>query len=148
MAQRQPGFEDIDPTKLGFGSLGGEGVEDHYDADVHQDKQGQGMHINVHCQQCGQKTRVDFTWDELIIASMKMVPVQYGWMYMEKYGRLTPNVGCANCKEWLPVLLTPDECEKYVRSGIAAQKIDPARIQQIAQSAAPQQQQFQGMQRR
>lgn len=148
MAQRQPGFEDIDPAKFGFGSLGGDGVEDHYGADVQQNQNGGGMHIDVHCQHCGQKTRVDFTWDELIIASMKMVPAQFGWVYNEQHGRLSPNVGCVSCKEWLPVLLTPDECERWVRAGIAAQKIDPERIKQIAQSAAPQQQQFQGVQRR
>lgn len=111
----------------GFGALGGLGAANHYSVNGRLAQDGSGMQFTVVCDNCGAKNNVTISWQELIIVGHARKP--NGWTYQN--GRLYPETGCANsgCGYLTTVQLTPDEAGKYVKSGVAAGKLDPRQVQ-------------------
>lgn len=124
-------FADVrgDIDKLGFGALGGAGAEHHDSVKTGLSKDGSGIDNQIRCEKCGKTLVVTTPWPELIFMSYARLPVNNSWVYHR--GHFMPNATCA-CGEPLRLAVTPDECQRHLKSGIAAQKIRPDQIQGFA----------------
>ncbi len=116
---------------LGAGILAGEGVEDHNKVRSKLAQDGSGFDYFLRCDHCGRKVAVTVPWGELIIMSQGALPGNNHWRHDGRNGCFAPSLPCSNCGDPLRLGLTPDECARNIKSGIAAQKITPQAIQQF-----------------
>jgi hypothetical protein len=137
-------FADMDSflRRQGAGALGGDGVEAFLTPEVRPTPSG--ISIGTKCESGDCSIQVDVTWPELVFIANQVAPPQ--WYYFQ--GHLRPHVGCPRCGKEVQVGLTPEECQKYVKSGIQAGRVSPQQVQQVAQAAQQQAMAQQGMGRR
>lgn len=126
-------FNDLDLSSFGLGALTGPGGEDHQASRTSQSPDGTGMRFEIKCDSCGSRQAIDVSWDELIFVSVGAAPPgnanSPAWAYNQRYGTLHPNTPCYQCgrKDTL-VMLTPDEANRHLRSGVAAGRVEPGYI--------------------
>lgn len=125
-------FADVrgDIDKLGFGALGGAGAEHHDAVKTGLSKDGTGIDNQIRCERCGKTLIVATPWPELIYMSYGKLPANQSWVY--HHGHFMPNAACV-CGEPLRLAVTPDECQRHIKSGVAAQRITPALITNFVQ---------------
>lgn len=111
---------------MGFGSLGGVGVDDHESVKASLDPSGKGVMFKLACQGCGKPLGVVAEWPELIYMSQGMPPGN-SWYHSPSDGCFMPNLRCG-CLTPIQLGVTPDECTKHLRSGIAGGKIQAAYV--------------------
>jgi len=143
MAQDE--FEEV----AGLGILSGDAIRTHDSAKVRPSKERDGVVVSVSCVFCGRENEVTVEWAELIIISQGAAPPN--WQYDAEHGMFRPYLGCPSCKKPIAAGLTPDECSRLVRAGIAARSLNMQVANQIAaqvQQGQQAQQQTQGLARR
>lgn len=119
-------FEEV----AGLGILSGDAIRMHDTAKVQPNKERVGIDIVASCVHCGRENTITVEWAELIIVSLGRTP--QNWQYDPEHGMWRPWLGCPTCKQPVAVGLTPDECGKHVRSGIAAGSLQAAQANAIA----------------
>lgn len=121
--------EDDNPN--GYGSLGGAGVESHNS--THSKIVTEGVSYLIPCDSCSRELTILVPWDELIFMSAGVLPTNNTWIHNAQAGCFMPNALCACQRSRIRLGVTPDECTKNLRSGIAARKISPQDISTFKQ---------------
>lgn len=95
---------------------------------------GSGYTFQLYCQTCGRPCLVTVPWNELIVASMGLVPedMQSRMAWVVHDGVMYPPVRCS-CANPLYVPMTPDKADRLVQTGIKANRLDAARVAQYKQ---------------
>jgi len=128
--------EDDLVSRMGFGSLGGEGI-DHHNT-VKSGITAEGAQHKLRCDNCNQTLVVTVPWPELIFMSQGLLPTNGSWKHDGFHGAFLVAQGCPRCKDDIRLATTPDECKRNLDSGIAAQKISREQIVAfIQQNMAP-----------
>ncbi len=135
--QNDDPFSDVRGTEHGYGSLAGGGVEQHYAAKV--EGTNDGIDIKATCDHCGRFNVVSVSWIELAFIMNGALPSQE-WVYDRAARVIRPYIGCPGCRNQIEVGLTPDECAKLVKAGVAGQRVSGQQIAQVNQSIAQQRQ--------
>ena len=94
-----------------------------------------GYTFALHCVQCSAHNAVAVSWIELVDVAAGAVPVDpdsgHRWIFHDK--KATPPIRCGQCQKQLFLYMTPDQCQRYVRSGIQAGALDPNYVGQRTQ---------------
>jgi len=106
-----------DDFNNGFGSLGGEAIEEHNK--VRAKVLLEGTEFKLRCDKCNKALVVTAPWGELIVLGQGLLPPNRSWRHDKFNGCFMPNNACS-CHEDIRLGITPDECNKHIRSGIAA----------------------------
>lgn len=114
---------------LGAGILAGEGESFHNRVKGHLVKDGTGWAYQIRCDKCGQTLVVTASWPEMIIMGQAKLPPNGEWRYNGAQGCFVPAQGCPRDGDQIRLGITPDECNKNLSAGIAAQKISRKAIQ-------------------
>jgi hypothetical protein len=109
-----------DEEVKGYGSLGGEGV-DHHNA-VKTGVVNEGVANKLRCDRCGKGLQVTTPWSELIFMAHGVLPPNGAWKHDGYHGCFVPNATCP-CGDPIRLGITPDECGRHIKAGIAANKI-------------------------
>lgn len=93
-----------------------------------------GYTFELHCIQCATKNGVSVSWAELVDLSAGAIPMdpdqRRPWIFND--GKATPPCACGRCRKQLFVYMTPDEAQRYVRTGIQIGAVsEPAVMQRI-----------------
>jgi hypothetical protein len=133
-------FSDVDNflRKQGAGALGGEGVDTFLNPEVKPD--ANGISVITKCEGLDCPIKIDVAWPELIFIMNGAPPPN--WYYFN--GHFRPHVGCPRCGKEIVIGLTPEECQKYVQSGVQAARVPAQAVQQISQAAQQARAQAQG----
>lgn len=101
--------------------------------------EGTGFDFQVHCTNCGKPCVVTLPWNELIVASCRLVPLDSdsGLPWAAQGGFLYPPVRCG-CNHPLLVPITPDKAARFVNTGISMQKLNPVEVDQHRRAALAQ----------
>jgi len=79
-----------------------------------------GYTFELHCINCSTKNGVQVSWLELVDLSAGAVPMdpdlRRPWIFNR--GKATPPCACGRCGKPLAIFMTPDEAQRYVRTGI------------------------------
>lgn len=124
-----------DEEVRGYGSLGGEGVEHHNT--VKTNIVNEGVANKIRCDRCGKGLLVTIPWAELIYMAQGTLPVNGSWKHEPFHGCFVPNSTCP-CGDPVRLGITPDECGRHLKAGIAAGKITGQQVQGYAQQIAAQ----------
>lgn len=108
---------------LGAGILAGEGESFHNRVKGHISKDGTGFSYQIRCDKCGQTLIVTASWAELAIMGQGRLPPNGEWRHNGAHGVFVPAQGCPRDADQIRLGITPDECNRNLTSGIAAQKI-------------------------
>ena len=119
----------------GLGILSGDAIRAHDSARVRPNPNRLGIDIVAACPHCGRENTVTVEWSELVIVSLGVTP--QGWQYDAEHGMWQPKLGCPSCRRQVNVGLTPDECGKHVRAGIAARSITQQQVQGLVAQVQP-----------
>jgi len=101
-----------------------------------------GYTLTLHCLNCSNQNAVSLSWIELVDVAAGAVPVDpdTGHRWIFHGGKATPPIRCGHCQKQIFLYMTPDQCQRYVRSGIQQGAIDPNYVGQrtaaIRQQAA------------
>ena len=79
----------------------------------------------------GRTLVVGVPWAELIIMSQGALPPNNEWRHDGANGCFVPTKGCPRDADDIRLGITPDECTRNLKAGIAANKITTAAIQQF-----------------
>lgn len=122
-------FDDVrhEVDRMGYGTLGGEGAEHHNS--VKTKIVDEGVSSQLRCDHCGRMLVVTAPWTELIIMSQGALPPNNSWKHDAHNGCFLPNATCPHCKDEIRLGITPDECGRHLKSGVAAGKITGQQIQ-------------------
>ncbi len=123
--------EHDDDLPRGYGSLGGDGV-DHHDK-VATKVVNEGIENKMHCDRCGRPLLVTIPWAELIFMGNHVLPTNGAWRHEPAFGCFMPTTGCPRCGDQVRLGITPDECGRHVKAGVAAGKITGAAVAQYSQ---------------
>ncbi len=128
-----------DDFNSGYGSLSGDGIEVHNS--VKTSVKREGAEFKLRCDKCNKMLVVTVPYDELTVLGQSMLPPNRSWRHDAYNGCFMPNAACS-CHEDIRLGVTPDECNRHLRSGIAAGYVNEAQISQlvarIRQQSAPQ----------
>lgn len=117
-------YDDDLPT--GYGSLGGAGAEKH---DSVKTKVGQaGIENTLSCDKCGKGLLVTVPWPELIFMARGRLPPNNSFTHDAYHGCFLVAAQCPVCRDAVRLGLTPDECGRHLRAGVAAGRIRPQDI--------------------
>lgn len=122
-------MSDYEDDAIG-GVLGGEGAQT-YDR-VKAKTTPNGVVFEVPCAGCGREQGVMAPWPEVAIMAVGQQPGNT-WLYNQHAGGFMPNLAC-RCRINVRLVVTPDECSRYLRSGMAAGAVGG---QDIARWQAP-----------
>ena len=122
-------MSDYDDDAVG-GVLGGEGASTH--DRVTNKVAHEGVVFTVQCAGCGKVMDMMAPWPEIAVMAAGAAPPNNSWLYNQHQGCFVPNLAC-RCRSNVRVGITPDECTRHLRSGIAAGKISPQQIQAVQQ---------------
>jgi hypothetical protein len=123
-------FDDVRHlVNSGTGVLSGDGADEQYRAAPSREPGGIGYQCR--CDNCGLTSKITISWDEFIIGANQQLPPN--WQYQPRFGAMTPNVGCGQCRAMVPLMITPDDCAKQVRVGVNSGQLDPAYVAQANQ---------------
>ena len=116
-----------------YGSLSGAGIDEHNKVEVNLDPQGRGVSASMQCQFCGTPTGMLIGWEELVYC---MNGAQHQeWGYDPQNGAFYPKtVPRRMCRRAVEPRFTPDECGRYVRSGIHARMLPEQQVAALSQS--------------
>jgi hypothetical protein len=137
-------FADVRGSKevRGHGVLDGDAIHEQNSASVTMSKDNTGMDYSCSCQDCGRPHHIQVTWLEFLYGSMRRIPFdpysKRPWVYEQTYGGFHPNVGCTGCGRAIMLIITPDECERHIKSGLAAGVITPDQVNQVRSQLAAQ----------
>ena len=128
----------------GYGALDGDAVRSHSKANESRAPDNSGIIYSCNCQQCGAPHQLSVSWLEFIYGGGGFKPVHpedhRPWEYARQHGGFHPNVGCLKCGTAILLIITPDECNRHLKSALAAGLVRPDQIQkiqtQLAQQAA------------
>lgn len=137
MSQNDDPFADArdEVNRMGFGSLGGEGVDHHND--VKTKVINEGVICKLRCDRCGTLCGVTIPWTELIVMSQSMLPPNNSWKHDAHNGVFMPNSQCPHCQDFIRLGVTPDECARNLKAGVAGGKISGQQIQGFLQQMQP-----------
>lgn len=126
-------FSDVRGSSVvsGFGSLHGEGIQQHGDVKVEASPQGRNLHI--FCDNCGVPNVVQVDWREIAWLAAGVPPA--GWRYDPNTQRLIPHLGCPSCRFMQTPSVTPDEAARWLNAGVSAGSIPKEAAQQLVQQA-------------
>jgi hypothetical protein len=119
---------------LGAGILAGEGVDFHNKVKGKISADGTGFDYQIRCDKCGRTLVVQVPWGELIIMGQGALPPNNQWRHDASNGCFVPTTGCPRDGDDIRLGITPDECNRNLNSGIAANKITRQAIQQFLAS--------------
>lgn len=134
------------------GVLGGEGF-DEFETITAKQIPGQngapspGYVFTLHCLSCSYQQGVQIGWTELVDLSAGALPTDpdNGQRWTFNGGKASPPCNCQKCGKTLYVYMTPDEAQRYVRTGVQTGAVNEAgvihRVQQVRQQLAAYQQQ-------
>lgn len=124
-------FADIrgEVERMGFGSLAGDGVDSHNS--VKTTIGAEGAENRLRCDRCGKGLQVVIPWTELVYMSQGVLPPNGSWRHDGYNGCFLPNLKCV-CHEDVRLGVTPDECAKHLKGGIAAGRVRPGDVAQLA----------------
>jgi hypothetical protein len=121
------------------GVLAGDGFQhmETIQSKVTPGKNGQpspGYTFVLHCINCSTKNGVEVSWLELVDLSAGAVPMdpdmRRPWIFNK--GKATPPCACGRCGKPLFVFMTPDEAQRYVRTGVQMGALpEPAVLQRV-----------------
>jgi hypothetical protein len=118
-----------DDFNTGYGSLAGDGIDVHNS--VKTSVKREGTEFKLRCDKCNKMLVVTVPWDELTILGMGLLPPNRGqgapWRYEPHNGMFMPNVACS-CHEDVRLGITPDECNRHLKSMIAAGHVSEVQI--------------------
>jgi len=114
-------------NRMGYGSLGGAGVDHHESVHAALDKDGHGIAFTLNCDGCGKPMSIVAPWDELIYLSQGFPPPNQSWYHDPSVGCFMPNLVCS-CRNPIRLGVTPDECTKHLRSGVSGGKVSEAYV--------------------
>lgn len=127
-----------DDFNTGYGSLAGDGIEIHNK--VSTTTKREGTVFKLRCDKCNKTLEVTVPWDELTWLSQSALPPNRSWRHDAYHGCFLPNSACS-CREDIRLGVTPDECARHIKAGIAAGQVNAAAVgqlaQQIQQATAP-----------
>ena len=137
-------FNDVrnSPEVRGYGSLAGEATTKFDKVGESYSPDGSGMVFEVHCQHCGIPAAISVTWDEFIMGMSKHLPLDpetnEQWIANPQRGGFMPPVRCLSCQRPVQIIITPQECQRHLRNGQDANRVNPQyvrqRMGQLAQS--------------
>jgi len=91
-----------------------------------------GYTFELHCINCSTKNGVMVSWLELVDLSAGAIPMdpdlRRPWLLNDR--KATPPCSCGRCGKALAVYMTPDEAQRYVRTGIQIGAIQEALVMQ------------------
>jgi hypothetical protein len=130
-------FDDVPELSSQLGGLFEGGALNSLNTVRHKmDPGGSGFFYEIACETCGQPTSILVSFDELMVCSLRQLPIdpetRQPWIYDAARGGVYPRSACRTCRNPIAMLLTAEECAKRVREGIAARKVDPRRWNQLA----------------
>ncbi len=114
-----------DDFNSGYGSLAGDGIDVHNS--VKTSVKREGAEFKLRCDKCNKALVVTVPYDELTCLGQGVVPPNRSWRYDQYNGCFMPNVACS-CHEDIRLGVTPDECNRHLRSGIAAGHVQEAQV--------------------
>lgn len=120
-------------SSLGYGSLGGLGIEAQDTVKQKLDSQGRGWLFDFHCDACGKPMTVLVPWDELVFMSQGLPPPNNSWLHDPRVGYFVPNLQC-NCSKGLRLGVNPEEATRLLKSAIASGKIRQDQVQGMVAS--------------
>lgn len=123
-------FDDLDLSSFGYGGLNGTGAEGHTRATAKP--MPDGVKISLNCDNCGVPNILTIDWTEIVVISTGHLPS--GWKIDQ--GHFRPEVGCASCRKLVTPGVTADEAGRWLRAGVNARFVDPAKANAIAQQVA------------
>jgi len=115
-----------DDIPRGYGSLAGDGVE-HHDQ-VKTAVVNDGVSHRIACDRCGRGVELTIEWPEIIYMSQGQPPPNGQWEHNRQHGVFMPIVPCPACGDRVRIGITPDECNKLLKSGVHAGKITAPQI--------------------
>jgi len=125
-----------DDIPRGYGSLGGDGA-DHHDT-VKTKVVAEGVTNQLRCDRCGRPLLLTIPWAELIFLSQGVLPPNGSWKHEAHNGVFMPNQQAPCCRDDIRLGITPDECTRHIKSGIAAGKISALAVQEyLVQTQGP-----------
>jgi hypothetical protein len=129
MSNNDDDFADIrnDVEGMGFGSLSGLGADNHDSVKTKIAKDGSGFDNQIRCEGCGKTLVVTIPWSELIIMGHGVLPPNNSFIYNPKRACFMPSNTCV-CGAPIRLGVTPDECARHLKAGVAARKITPQQI--------------------
>jgi hypothetical protein len=118
-----------------YGSLGGEGIDDHQSVSVGFSPDGRGFAYQFRCMECGTSVSVCVTWQELVMGMMKVQPVDPDdhRPWLRGHGGFSPDLPCRSCGRPLVLVITPDEFIKRVKEAVDAESITQAQVNNMVQ---------------
>ncbi len=125
--------DDDDVNANGYGSLGGLGAESHHQ--IKSRVTGTGIAFVIPCDGCPRELGLEAPWMELCFMSKGAMPPAgpngQPWVYNQHGGCFMPNNACPVCRTQIRLGVTPDECVRHLKSGVAAGKISAAQVQGV-----------------
>jgi hypothetical protein len=104
-------------------------------------KPSPGYTFELHCINCSTKNGVEVSWTELVDLSAGAIPMdpdaRRPWIFAK--GKATPPCACGRCGKALFVFMTPDEAQRYVRTGIQIGAIPETAVMQRVHAIRQQQ---------
>ncbi len=127
-----------DDFNNGYGSLSGDGIDVHNS--VKTAVKREGTEFKLRCDKCNKMLVVTVPYDELTVLGQGMLPPNRSWRHDAFHGCFMPNAACS-CYEDIRLGVTPDECNRHLRSGIAAGYVSEAQVSALVariRGSAPQ----------
>lgn len=126
-----------DDFNTGYGSLSGDGIDVHNK--VTNAVKREGVEFKLRCDKCNKALVVTVPYDELTWLSQSALPPNRSWRHDQYHGCFLPNAACS-CHEDIRLGVTPDECARHIKAGVAAGFVNGAQVDalaaQIRQAAA------------
>lgn len=122
-------MSEYDDDAVG-GVLGGEGASSHDRVTTKVAREG--VLFTIPCAGCGREQGMMAPWPEIAVMAVGAQPGNT-WIYNQHVGGFVPNLAC-RCRANVRLAVTPDECSRHLRSGVAARAVG---TNEIAQWQAP-----------
>ncbi len=131
----QPFDEDDEiADRQGFGSLGG-GAAESLDK-ITTVVKPEGIVSNCPaCLKCGRRNAITIEYPEAVVGSLGFIPPN--WDMDPRTRLLYPKVGCAACRAWVPLGVSPQELGRYVNTAVSEGYFSGADAQAIRARLAP-----------
>lgn len=108
----------------------------------------EGVVLELSCQGCGKPTKMTIEWPEVVALKYGVNPViafrahpgvvkfPTRWEFLPHEHSWRPEMKCRHCQFWIPLRISPDEPERFLKVGRRNGLIHPAGEKQVSQVAA------------